>query len=213
MDPDPGAGVRAASPSSPADEAVIAKVAAALRSNGSDVRVVDTSEEAGRLVLELVPLGAEVNSGKSKTLQDIGVFAELFESGKYESIRARYLQMDRKTQMREIRKLVSAPDYMLGSVNAITEAGDMVLASATASQLAAYAYGAGRLILVVGTQKIVPDLESALARIDRVVFPWEDAAVRERLNMGTFIGKLLIIRREWVEGRSTVILVREPVGV
>ena len=197
----------------PARAAAIEKVVAALRGNNIDVRVVDTGEEARRLVLDLVPAGAEVHSGRSKTLEDLGLFRELFESGRYDSMRARYLAMDRKTQGREIRKLAAAPDYMLGSVQAITEAGDLVVASASASQLGPYASGAGRLILVVGSQKIVPDLDEALRRIDEHVFPYEDAVVRRRLNMGTFLGKVLIIRREWVDGRITLILVREPVGV
>jgi len=197
----------------PASAAVIAKVVAALQGNNVDVRVVDTGEEARRLVLELVPAGAEVHSGRSKTLEDLGLFRELFESGRYDSVRARYLPMDRKTQGREIRKLTAAPDYMLGSVQAITEGGDVVVASASASQVGPYASGAGRLILVVGSQKIVPDLDEALRRIDEHVFPYEDAVVRRRLNMGTFLGKVLIIRREWVDGRITLILVREPVGV
>jgi LUD domain len=187
-------------------------VASALRNNNIDTRVVDTGEEAGRLVLELVPEGSEVHSSKSKTLQDIGLLA-ILESGRYQWLRARYLKMDRQTQAGEIRKLIGAPDYMLGSVQAVTEAGDLVVASASASQLGPYASGAGRLILVVGSQKIVPDLDTALQRINEEVFPYEDAMVRERMNISTFIGKVLIIRREWVDGRVTVILVREAVGV
>ncbi len=144
----------------------IERVTAALRSNNIDVRVVDTGEEARRLALELVPEGTEVHSGKSKTLEDLGLYRELFESGRYDSVRARSLRMDRKTQGRAIRKLTAAPDYMLGSVHAVTEGGDLVVASASASQLGPYASGAGRLILVVGSQKIVADLEEALRRID-----------------------------------------------
>jgi hypothetical protein len=199
--------------SSAADEVTIQRVASALQANNIDARVVDSGEDARRLVLELVPEGAEVHSAKSKTLQDVGLFTELFESGRYESVRAQYMKMDRATQGREIRKLTSAPDYMLGSANAVTESGDLVIASASASQMGAYSSGAGRLILVVGSQKIVPGLDEALRRIDEEVLPYEDAMVRERLNMGTFIGKLLVIRREWVDGRITVILVRQPVGV
>lgn len=175
--------------------------------------MVDSGEDARRLVVELVPEGAEVHSGKSKTLQDLGLFEEFFESGRYESVRGRYMKMDRQTQGREIRKLTTAPDYMLGSVQAVTEGGDLVVASASASQLGPYASGAGRLILVVGSQKIVRDLEQAMRRIEQKVFRYEDALVRERMNISTFIGKLLIIRREWIDGRVTVILVREAVGV
>jgi hypothetical protein len=197
----------------PAPEATIQKVMAALRANNIDARVVDTREDARRLVLELVPAGAEVHSGKSKTLQDLGLFQELFESGRYESVRCQYMKMDRQTQRREIRKLMAAPDYMLGSVQAVTQGGDLVAASASASQLGPYASGAGRLILVVGSQKVVRDLDEAMRRIEQKVFPYEDALVRERMNISTFIGKVLIIRREWIDGRITAVLVREAVGI
>jgi hypothetical protein len=123
---------------SPAPEAIIQKVTTALRANNIDARVVDTGEDARRLVLELVPEGAEVHSGKSKTLVDVGLFQDLFESGRYDSVRARYMTMDRQTQGREMRKLM-APDYMLGRVQAMTEDGDLVIASASSSQLGPYA--------------------------------------------------------------------------
>jgi hypothetical protein len=197
----------------PVDEGTLERVADAIRANNIDVHVVDKGEDARRLVLELIPEGAEVHSGKSKTLQDIGLFQDLFESERYDSVRTRYMQMDRQTQGREIRKLAAAPDYMLGSVHAITESGDLVVTSASASQLGAYASGAGRLILVVGSQKIVRDLDEAMHRIETVVFPYENTMVRQRMNIDTFIGKVLIIRREWIDGRITLILVKEAVGV
>ncbi len=199
--------------STPAPPAVIESVAAAIRANNIDARVVETGDEARRVVLELIPEGAEVHSGKSKTLSDVGLYQELFESGRYDSLRDHYLKMDRQTQGREIRKLIAAPDYMLGSVQAITESGDLVVASASSSQLGPYASGAGKLIIVAGSQKIVRDLDQALRRIAEHVFPYEDAAVHERMKIHTFIGKILIIRREWIDGRITVILVHEPVGV
>ena len=164
-------------------------------------------------VLRLIPEGAEVHSGKSKTLEDIGFFADLMESDRFDAIRKRVAAMDRATQGREIRKLLAAPDFMVGSVAAITEGGALVSASATGSQLGAYVAGAGRLILVVGSQKIVPDLDAALRRIDEVVFPYENAQVRARLNVDTALEKVLITYGEWNAGRTTVVLVREPVGV
>jgi hypothetical protein len=112
-----------------------------------------------------------------------------------------------------MRKLVAAPDYMLGSVAAVTADGTLVAASATGSQLGAYASGAGRLILVVGSQKLVPDFDAAMRRIREVVFPWENDRVRERLGVDTALEKVLLILGEWQPGRTTVVLVREPVGV
>jgi hypothetical protein len=88
-----------------------------------------------------------------------------------------------------------------------------VAASGTGSQLAGYAAGAGRVILVVGSQKIVPNLDAALRRIDEVAFPYEDEQVMARLGVHTILEKLLVIYGEWTAGRTTVILVREPVGV
>jgi hypothetical protein len=196
---------------SPADP--VERVAGALRSHNIEVIVVDTGREAREVVLGLVPAGAEVHSGKSKTLEDVDLYAALIESGRYDAIRPRIYAMDRATQGREIRKLVAAPDVMLGSVAAVTEDGALVAASATGSQLGSYAAGAGRLILVVGSQKIVPDLDAALERIRDVVFPWENEQVRARLGVDTVLEKVLVIYGEWQPGRTTVVLVREPVGI
>jgi len=188
-------------------------VATALRSHNIDAIVVGMGNEARRAVLRMIPAGAEVHSGKSKTLEEIGLYGELMDSGRYDALRLRIFAMDRATQGREIRKLVAAPDFVLGSVAAVTEDGALVAASATGSQLGAYAAGAGRLILVVGSQKIVPDLETALRRVGEVVLPWESARVRERLGADTVLEKILVIYGEWQPGRTTVVLVREPVGV
>ena len=191
----------------------IERVAAALRSHNIETIVVDSAENAREGVLGMIPEGAEVHSGKSKTLEDVGLFAELVESGHYDALRPRYFAMDRKTQGREIRKLTAAPDYMIGSVAAVTEDGTLVAASATGSQLGAYVSGAGRLILVVGSQKIVSGLDAALRRINEVVFPYENAQVREKLGVDTALEKVLLLYGEWRPGRTTVVLVREPVGV
>jgi len=128
-------------------------------------------------------------------------------------LRPRMMAMDRTTQGREIRKLIAAPDFVLGSVAALTHDGTLVAASATGSQLGPYVAGAARVILVVGSQKIVADLDEAMRRIREVVFPWENERVRERLGVDTALEKVLLIFGEWREGRTTVVLVREPVGV
>jgi hypothetical protein len=188
-------------------------IAAALRSHNIEAIVVETGAEAKDVVLDIIPEGAVVHSGKSKTLEDIGVYAEIVDSGRYQALRPQLMAMDRATQGAEMRKLVAAPDYMLGSVAAVTADGTLVAASATGSQLGAYASGAGRLILVVGSQKLVPDFDAAMRRIREVVFPWENDRVRERLGVDTVLEKVLLILGEWQPGRTTVVLVREPVGV
>ena len=197
----------------PALEKTIEQVAEKIRERNIEVVIVNNGEEARRIVLERLPTGAEVHTGKSKTLKDAGIFDALQEPEKYDWLRNKFMKMDRKTQGREIRKLIAAPDFMLGSVQALTEDGILVISSATASQIGPYANTAGKVILVVGSQKIVPDLETAMKRIREQVQPWEEAQTRAAANMGTFVGKILIIEREWIKERMTVILVREPIGI
>jgi L-lactate utilization protein LutC len=189
------------------------RVAEAMRAHNIEVVIVDTGAEARDAVLARIPEGAEVHSGKSQTIEELGLFVDLMESGRYDAVRPKLLAMDRKTHAREMRKLGAAPDYEVGSVAAITEDGALVAASATGNQIAAYSGGAGRVILVVGSQKIVPDLDAAFGRIREVVFPWETARVREKMGVDTKLEKVLILYGEWNPGRTTVVLVREPVGI
>jgi len=197
----------------PASEETIQRVAQRIRERNIEVVVVDDGDQARKAVLERLPEGAEVHSGRSKTLQDAGIFDAIHDESRYHALRPRMYKMERQTQAREIRKLVSAPDFMLGSVNALTEHGVLVAASATSSQLGPYASTAGKVILVVGSQKIVPDLETALRRIHHYVLPWEDAQIRRLINRGSFVGKILLVEREGMDGRMTVILVRQPIGI
>jgi hypothetical protein len=197
----------------PAAEETLQHVVAKLHERNIEAVIVDSGDDARKLVLERLPKGAEVHSGKSKTLQEAGIFDLLQDPDEYDFLRARYMKMDRKTQAREIRKMISSPDFMLGSVNAVTEDGILVAVSATGSQLGPYASAAGKIILVIGSQKVVPDLETALRRMRDYVLPWEDAQVRQVVPAGSFVGKILIIEREWVPGRMEVILVRKPIGI
>ena len=196
----------------PAPDARIDAVAAALQRHNMEAVVVDTGAEARERVLALLPEGGEVHWGTSKTLDEIGLTEDLL-SGRYDAVRPRYLTMDRATQAREIRKLMASPDVMLGSVQAITEDGALVVTSYGGSQLGPYAAGAGRLILVVGSQKIVPDLDAAMRRVNEHVTPYEDARLREQLGVGTRLAKLLVTFLEPRAARTTVVLVRQPVGV
>jgi hypothetical protein len=120
--------------------------------------------------------------------------------------------MDRETQADEIRSLGAAPDFMLGSVHALTETGSLITASMSGSQLGPYASGAAQVILVVGTQKIVADLEEGLRRIEDYALPLEDARAHAAYGIHSAVNKILIINREIVPGRMTVVLVDEVLG-
>jgi acyl-CoA hydrolase len=145
-------------------------------------------------------------------LQATGIQGELEASPRVTWLRNQLKAMDRKTQAREIRRLGAAPDVMLGSVSAVTEDGALVTASYGGSQLAPYAATAGKVILVIGSQKIVTDLDEALRRIYEHALPLESERLHGALGIESQVGKILILNREVQPGRTTAILVREPLG-
>lgn len=195
-----------------ADDVRVRRTATALEQHGFSVLRARDGAEAKRIVLGLIPDGSKVHHGASQTLEVTGITAELEQSGRYDPIRPRIWSMDRTTQADEIRRLSAAPDVMLGSVHAVTEAGSLVAASMGGSQLGPYVAGAGRVILVVGTQKIVPDLDEGLRRIEEYSFPLEDARAQAAYGIHSGINKVLIINREIAPGRITVVLVDEVLG-
>jgi LUD domain len=195
-----------------ADDAQVRRTAAALEANGMSVLLAADGADARRMVLGLIPDGSHVYHGASQTLEVSGITEEIEKSGRYEALRPRIWSMDRQTQADEIRHLSASPDVMLGSVHAVTETGALVAASMSGSQLGPYATGAGRVILVVGTQKIVSDLEEALRRIDEYAFPLEDARAQAAYGIHSGVNKVLIINREITPGRITVVLVDEALG-
>jgi L-lactate utilization protein LutC len=199
--------------SAPATSDQLEALAARLRERNFEVVIVQNGEEARTEVLKRIPEGAQVHSGKSKTLEDAGLFKAFMESERYDFVRKRTMKMDLRTQRDEIRKAGAAPDVMVNSAHAVTEAGQIVITSASGSQIGPIASGAGKLILVIGSQKIVPDLDTAFRRIKEHVFPYEDARLREAMGVGTKITRTLILEQDFMPGRTTIVLVREPIGV
>jgi hypothetical protein len=195
-----------------ADDVRVKRTAAALEGNGITVLRARDAEDAKRIVLDLIPAGSQVYHGASQSLAVSGITDAIEKSDRYDAVRPRIWSMDRATQGDEMRRLTSAPDVMLGSVHAVTETGSLVAASMGGSQLGPYASGAGRLILVVGTQKIVADFDEALRRVYDYAFPLEDARAQSEYGIHSGVNKLLVINREITPGRITVVFVDEPLG-
>jgi L-lactate utilization protein LutC len=195
-----------------ADDARVMRATAALQANGISVRRATDAAEARQIVLGLIPAGSQVHHGSSQTLEATGIAAALASPGRYEHLRTRVASMDRATEADEMRRIMSAPSVMVGSVAAVTETGSLVAASASGSQLGPYASGAGRVILVVGTQKIVADLDEALRRVNEHVLPLENARALATYGVQATLNKLLIINGEYVPDRITVVFVDEAIG-
>ena len=194
------------------DESRVRRTATALEANGMNVLRAADAAEARRFVLALIPDGAQVGHGASKTLDTTGITDEIDNSGRFDAIGPRTRAMDRASQADEIRRLSSAPDVMLGSVHAVTEDGSLVSASMGGGQLGPYASGAGRVVLVVGTHKIVANLDEAMRRVYEHALPLEDARAQDAYGISSSVNKVLIINREVRPGRITVVLVDEALG-
>lgn len=195
-----------------ASDEQITRTSLALEANNIHSIIAKEGVEAKRIFFELIPDGAEVFLGASITLEKLGIRDEIDKSGRFDALRPRMFAMNRETQGREIRKLGGAPDYAAGSVQAITEDGHVLIASNTGSQLGPYAMGAGKVIWVVGAQKIVKDINEGLRRIQEYCRPLEEEHMRQLYNMGTSVNKVLIVNRESRQDRITMIIVKEELG-
>ncbi len=187
-------------------------VAEALERNGVTCTVVESAEEARMAVRSILPVGAEVYNNTSRTLEVIGVAEDIERSGEYQPLRPRLYQMDRQMQGREMRQLSASPDWVVGSVHALTQEGSLLIASASGSQLGPIASGAGRVVLVIGAQKIVPDLNTGLRRIIEYCFPLEDRRARQAYGVPSGVNNVLIANKAIAPGRITAILVNESLG-
>ena len=193
------------------DEHTLAATVTALAEHGFSVVVVDDLDAARQAVLARIPRGSSVMTYTSVTLAETGIADAINENGHYDSARARMAELDFATQLREMKAIGGQPDYALGSVHAVTRDGTLVIASASGSQLASYAWGAANVIFVVGAQKLVPTLEAARERVYSHSLVLEDARAVVAYGQHSSVGKILEIHSE-LPGRIHIVLIREAVG-
>jgi acyl-CoA hydrolase len=193
------------------DEHTLAATVTALEEHGFSVEVVDDLDAARQAVLARIPHGSSVMTNTSVTLDETGITTAVNDGGPYDSARTKMFALDFATQAQQMKAIGGQPDYALGSVHAITRDGTLVIASASGSQLASYAWGAANVIFVVGAQKLVPTLDAARERIYQHTLKLEDARAQAAYGQHSFVGKLLEIHAE-LPGRIHIVLVRQPVG-
>jgi hypothetical protein len=196
----------------PATAPRLERAAAALAAHGFTVEILDDAAAARVRIKDLLPAGASVFTGASETLRLAGIEEDINVGGRYDAIRAGGQAMNRATQLAEIWRLMSTPDVIMGSVHAVTETGSLVIASASGSQLPGYAGGSRRAIWVVGAQKVVPDLSTALRRVEEHCLPLESGRAMKVYGKPSAINRLLILNAEPEPGRGIVLLLREAIG-
>jgi L-lactate utilization protein LutC len=188
------------------------RAAAALTAHGFTVEILDDAAAARTRIKELIPADASVFTVASETLRLSGIDDDLNASGRYQAVKPRVLAMDRVISADEIRQLIAIPDVVVGSVAAVTETGSLVVASASGSQLPAYSGGAAQAIWIVGAQKVVPDLNTALRRVEDHALPLEDVRARKVYGSPSAVNRLLVLNAEPHPGSRTVLLLREAIG-
>ena len=193
------------------DEQTLAATVVALEEHGFSVEVVDDLDAARAAVLARIPEGSSVMTNTSVTLQETGIADAIDDGGPYESSRNKMMALDFATQLQEMKAIAGQPDFALGSVHAVTRDGALVIASASGSQLASYAWGAANVIFVVGAQKLVPTVEAARERIYEHSLKLEDARAYAAYGQNSYVGKILEIHQE-LPGRIHVVLIRQAVG-
>jgi LUD domain len=193
------------------DEPTVEETVVALEEHGFSVDVVDSLDAARDAVLALIPEGSSVMTNTSVTLEETGIAEAINDGGPYDSARNKMMALDYAAQLPVMKAIAGQADYALGSLHAVTRDGTLVIASASGSQLASYAWGAANVIFVVGAQKLVPNLEAAHERIVEHSLPLEDARAYAAYGMNSRVGKILEIHQD-DPGRIHVVLIREVVG-
>ena len=194
------------------DEHALQASVVALEEHGFSVEVVGDLDAARQPALARIPEGASVMTNTSVTLAETGITDAINDAGgRWESARNKMFALDFASQAQEMKAIGGQPDYALGSVHAVTWDGTLVIASASGSQLASYAWGAANVIFVVGAQKLVPTLEAAHQRIYQHSLPLEDARAQAAYGQRSQVGKILEIHQE-LPGRIHVVLIRQRVG-
>jgi len=193
------------------DEETLAATIVALEEHGFSVDLVDDFDAARVATLARIPEGASVMTNTSVTLEQTGIADAINESGRYDSARKKMFALDFETQAQEMKAIGGQPEFALGSVHAVTRDGTLVIASASGSQLASYAWGAASVIFVVGAQKLVPTPEAARERIVEHSLKLEDARAYAAYGQHSYIGKVLEIHQE-LPDRIHVVLIRRLVG-
>lgn len=195
----------------PVDDKTLKTTKKSLEANGFTVEIVDNAKEAKRVVTARIPKGAEVFTATSVTLDTIGLTQELNESDKWTSVRGKFMHLyGQPDKAVEMRRIGSGSDYTVGSVHAVTEDGKVLVASASGSQLPNYVYGATHVIWVVGTQKIVKDVNEAMKRLETYTFPLEDERALEAYGGHSTISKTLLYHKD--HQRVHIVFVKESLG-
>ena len=189
---------------------IVDKAASALISNGINVNTVKNGKEALEYIIKLIPPDALVMDGGSTTLKQIGFLDYLDDNfNKWKNLHKDIYSENDEIKRLTLRRTAVTADYFLGSVNAITIDGKLMLADRSGTRVSAYSFAAKKVIIVASANKIVDSLEMGRLRIIEHALPLEDKRMRDENNSFSAIAKWLIIEKEFIKDRITLIIITD----
>jgi len=184
-----------------------------LKSHGINVIIVDNKKEALEKLKNLIPRGASIANGGSTTLEQMGFIDYLIkEKPGWKNLHEEVLKEKDAAKQADLRRRMVTADYFLGSVNAIAKTGALVSCDTTGSRSGAYLFAAKNLIIVSGINKITDNLQKAMERVEEFVFPLENARAMKAYGRGAGLNKWMIMEKEVIPDRTTLILIKEKLG-
>ena len=197
-----------------ASKELVDKTIEALKSRGINAEFVVTKKDAVERLKELIPAGAEIMTGGSTTLDQIG-FTDILIAGchQWKNLKDAILKEKNPIIQMDLRKKSVTAEYMIGSINAVVETGEVLMVNATGSSIPSYSFSSDNVIWVVGTQKIVPTVDEGFRRLREYCFPLEDNRMKSIGYAGSTLGKFLLFEKEINPNRKiTLIFVNEKLG-
>ena len=192
---------------------VLIQTSLALTQRNIHTSIAENAADAKQLLIDLIPRNSEVYVSTSETLDSIGYTEHISQSNNYKSLNELVTaEPDLDAQKDVRRRVTTIADYFVGSVQAISASGEVIIASGSGSQIAAYVYGAKKVFWVAGIQKICPDLPSAIERVRGYALEKHDQWLEGYGRSAAPVGKLLIFEHEQVKERVHMILVKETLG-
>lgn len=199
----------------PASQTSVEKTVSELQNKGYQAFVVKNKDEALTKIKEIIPAGASVMNGASVTLEQIG-FVDYLKSGDHDwnNLHAAIVAETDPQKQNQLRQQAIHSDYYLGSVHALIENGEFLIASNTGSQLPHIVFTSPNLIFVVSTKKIVPDFNEAMSRLTDYVVPLEDVHMQKKYHVNTQLNKIVILKNEnqMMNRHITFLLVEADLG-
>ena len=194
------------------DQARIDRTVEGLKSRNVDAVVAEDGDQALLMLIDMIPDGAEVFKSTSETLDTIGYSDYIRETDRYKNLYMEISAEPDRDRQRELRRLANVAEYYVGSVHAIAETGEVIVASGSGSQLGAYVYDARKVIWVAGVQKICPTFDDALARVRGFSVERHHEWSTSQGRAAAPLGKLMIFENEQNPDRIKMVLIKESLG-